>query len=255
MSATKLSPGTSRGDLMSPGGGLLWHLRALRYRRHWRPFCAAISQWLSTWPHGREHLLLLGGSAGWCMPTAFLASFRSIHAVDLDPLAPWLFNRLHGAGLRRSGVSVSWQRADIFDTLGPLLKSYPAHAILFGNMLGQHRYYCSDVSSAEAHLQWLTRQLQGRVWASFHDRLSVDWKPGGDAPQRVCAPRSLSSDQLARRFGGRGIWTDHLTEGVIGGDVECLYLPWHLLPGRLHLVEAAWHADTGTAPQVYPHPQ
>jgi hypothetical protein len=192
------------------------------------------------------------------MPTAFLASFRCIHVVDLDPLAPWLFNRLHGAGLRRSGVSVSWQRADIFDTLVPLLKSHPAHAILFGNMLGQHRYYCSDVSSAEAHLQWLTGQLQGRVWASFHDRLSVDWKSGSDAPERVGAPRSLSSDQLARRFGSRGccgIWTDHLTEGVITGDVECLYLPWHLLPGRLHLVEAAWHADTNTAPLVLPHPQ
>ena len=185
------------------------------------------------------------------MPTAFLASFRCIHVVDLDPLAPWLFNRLHGAGLRRSGVSVSWQRADIFDTLVPLLKSHPAHAILFGNMLGQHRYYCSDVSSAEAHLQWLISHLQGRVWASFHDRLSVDWKSGSDAPERVGAPRSLSSDQLARRFGSRGccgIWTDHLTEGVITGDVECLYLPWHLLPRRLHLVEAAWHADTGTAP-------
>ena len=192
------------------------------------------------------------------MPTAFLASFRCIHVVDLDPLAPWLFNRLHGAGLRRSGVSVSWQRADIFDTLVPLLKSHPAHAILFPNMLGQHRFYCSDVSSAEAHLQWLTGQLQGRVWASFHDRLSVDWKSGSDAPERVGAPRSLSSDQLARRFGSRGccgIWTDHLTEGVITGDVECLYLPWHLLPGRLHLVEAAWHADTNTAPLVLPHPQ
>lgn len=192
------------------------------------------------------------------MPTAFLASFRSIHAVDLDPLAPWLFNRLHGAGLRRSGVSVSWQRADIFDTLVPLLKSHPAHAILFPNMLGQHRFYCSDVSSAEAHLQSLTGQLQGRVWASFHDRLSVDWKSGSDAPERVGAPHSLSSDQLARRFGGRGccgIWTDHLTEGVITGDVECLYLPWHLLPGRLHLVEAAWHADTGTAPLALPHQQ
>ena len=38
-------------------------------------------------------------------------------------------------------------------------------------------------------------------------------------------------------------------------DDDDLYLPWHLLPGRLHLVEAAWHADTGTAPLALPHQQ
>ena len=107
-------------------------------------------------------------------------------------------------------------------------------------MLGQHRFYCSDVESAEAHLQRLTRQLQGRVWASFHDRLSVDWPADRAAPERLCAPRSLPSDQLARHFGSAGVWTDHLTAGIME-DRECLYLPWHLMPGRLHLVEAAWH--------------
>lgn len=239
---------STRCHWMSPGGGLLWHLRALRFRRHWRPFCAAVAQWLAAWPHGRENLLLLGPSAGWCLPTAFLTGFRTIYAVDLDPLAPWLFNRLHGSSLRRAGVCVNWQRADIFGTLVTLLRDYPEHAILFGNMLGQHRFYCSDIASAEANLKCLTRQLQGRVWASFHDRLSVDWPAGRAAPERLCAPCSLPSDQLARHFSSTGVWTDHLTDGIME-DSECLYLPWHLLPGRLHLVEAAWRADSASTPE------
>ena len=238
---------------MSPSGGLLWHLRALRYRRHWRPFRAAIGRWLEDWPHGRDHLLLLGPSAGWCLPSAFLAGFRSIHAVDLDPLAPWLFDRLHGAGLRRAAVGVRWQQADIFATLGPLLRSFPQHAVLFGNILGQRRLYCSDVATAEADLRRLTGALRGRVWASFHDRLSIDREVAGRPVEAVQASRSLASEELAMRFGGGGVWTDHLTAEVIAGDVACLYLPWPLMPGRLHIVEAAWQGEAASTPRALPH--
>ena len=176
---------------MSPGGGLLWHLRALRYRRHWGPFRTAITQWLATWPHGREHLLLLGPSAGWCLPTAFLTGFRTICAVDLDPLAPWLFNRLHGAGLRRAGVRVRWQQADIFDTLVTLLRDYPEHAVLFGNMLGQHRFYCSCRAGCGPRFTIVYR-LTGRP---------TGLRQSGCVPRAACPQTSWHDISVVQAYG------------------------------------------------------
>ena len=235
-------PEILRRGWMSPGGGVVWHMRALRNRQYWGAFRGWIADWLADWPHGRSDLLLLGPSAGWCLPSDFLAGFSQIHAVDLDPLAPWLFGRLHGARLRRAGVSLSWQRADIFGSLDSLLQAHPDHAILFGNMLGQHRLYCADVASAEGDLNWLSQRLQGRGWASFHDRLSVDWAAGRSAPSTITTQCSLSSSALAHRFGGDGIWLDHLTGHLLPEDAKCLYLPWHINPRRLHVVEAGWQA-------------
>ena len=227
---------------MSPSGGLVWHTHALRYRRMWRPFCDAVADWLAHWPHQRRDLLLFGPSAGWCLPSEFLAGFRHIHAVDIDPLAPWLFRRLHGARLRQSGATITWQRTDLFSVLESLQKKYPDYAILFSNVLGQHRLHCDDVSTAEADLRCLSERLEKKVWASFHDRLSVNVPSGGGVWASVREPRSLSSMALAQRFGGAGVWLDHLTAKLIKGENECLYLPWPITPSRLHVVEAGWNA-------------
>ena len=228
---------------MSPSGGLVWHAHALRYRSQWRPFCEAVADWLLHWPHGRRDLLLFGPSAGWCLSSEFLASFRHIHAVDIDPLAPWLFQCLHGGRLRQSGTTISWQRADLFSVLDPLQKKHPDYAILFSNVLGQHRLHCADISTAEADLRWLSERLDKTVWASFHDRLSVKRQAGGGPWPSVHEPCSLSSTALAQRFGSAGVWFDHLTAELIKGENECLYLPWPITPSRLHVVEAGWHAE------------
>ena len=188
-------------------------------------------------------MLLFGPSAGWCLSSEFLASFRHIHAVDIDPLAPWLFQCLHGGRLRQSGTTISWQRADLFSVLDPLQKKHPDYAILFSNVLGQHRLHCADISTAEADLRWLSERLDKTVWASFHDRLSVKRQAGGGPWPSVHEPCSLSSTALAQRFGSAGVWFDHLTAELIKGENECLYLPWPITPSRLHVVEAGWHAE------------
>jgi len=226
--------------LFSPSGGLVWHARAARNRHRWRAFLAAIESWLEAWPHGCEKLLLLGPSAGWCLPTRFLCRFRAICAVDFDPLAPHFFALLHGRQLRRHRTSICWRRTDVIRDLEQILDECPGHAVLFGNMLGQHRLHCRDIASAEADIAGLVRRLRGRSWASFHDRLSGAWDAARETPAGFSHPTPLSSLKLASHFPEVPIWTDHLTECVMPADSDCRYLSWLMEPTRLHVVEAAW---------------
>lgn len=230
-----------RPGLCSPSGGLVWHARAARNRWHWRAFCASIEEWLQTWPHGCDKLLLLGPSAGWCLPTRFLCRFRVIRAVDLDPLAPYLFALMHGRHLRLNGTDISWCRANIMHDLEGILSECRGHAILFGNMLGQHRLHCTDIASAEADIGGIAQRLRGQSWASFHDRLSGAWDPWRELPAGFSHPVPLASGKLAKHFPRVQVWTDHLTEGLMPADSVCRYLPWPMERTRLHVVEAAWH--------------
>ncbi|NBR28660.1 MAG: hypothetical protein EBT83_09670 [Betaproteobacteria bacterium] len=237
MKKTATNPG-----FFSPSGGLVWHARALRNRSSWRVFRAALSAWLEAWPHGRKKLLLLGPSAGWCMPTRFLGSFSEIHAVDFDPLAPFFFSVLHGWHLRRQKTAISWCRSNFIRHLEQILREHPEHAVLFGNTLGQHRLHCADIATAEADISALAEKLQGRPWASFHDRLSGAWNPCRTTPRAFSCRGRLPSAHLAIRYDVAVEWTDHLTEGLLPADTPCLYLPWRLEQSRLHIVEAGWRA-------------
>ena len=230
-------------DLFSASGGLVWHVRAFRNRSHWRDFRSAIEAWLRTWQHGRNKLLLLGPSAGWCLPTAFLGSFREIRAVDFDPLAPYLFSMLHGSYLRQQKTGISWCRANIVHDLDRLLRESPRYAVLFGNVLGQHRLHCATIASAEADIAALSSRLRGWPWASFHDRLSCAWEPSRDTPPPISSSTRLPSNLLAGKYEVASEWTDHLTECLLPADTACLYLPWYIEPNRLHVVEAAWCAE------------
>lgn len=215
-------------------------MRAFRNRRHWRAFRAEIAAWLESWPHRREKLLLLGPSAGWCLPTPFLGTFREIRLVDFDPLAPFFFYALHGRYLRRQKTAVFWKKSNFIDEFERILREHPEHAVLFGNTLGQHRLHCRDIASAEADIAALAGKLQGRPWASFHDRLSCEWSPRRNTPRAFSHLGRLSSVDLARRYDVAAEWTDHLTEGLLPTDMPCVYLPWHIEQGRLHVVEAGW---------------
>ena len=222
---------------MSPSGGLLWHWRAWRNRSHWGRFNAAISAWLDAWQHGSSGLLLLGPSAGWCLPDTFLGRFSHIHAVDLDPLAPLLFRWLHGRAL--AGVRLSWQRGNLFDAIGPLLERYPRHAVLFANVLGQHGLHQREPGRAEADFAGLGLQLQGRRWASFHDRLSGEWSGTRSEPAALRFAAVADTLTLAK-IAGSGAWIDHLTTTVLPADCSRLLLPWSIYEGRLHWIEAGY---------------
>ncbi|MBV8167011.1 MAG: hypothetical protein JO021_09485 [Alphaproteobacteria bacterium] len=227
------------GSLLTPSGGLEWHLRALRRRhRDWADFRGALADWLDAWRPAQPGLLLLGPSAGWCLPDAFLARFRRLDAVDLDPLAPLLFRALHGRALAAAGATLAFARRDALDDLDALLARHPDHAVLFANVLGQRRLHRSDVAHTEAELAALSGRLHGRAWASFHDRLSGRTADLAAPPQAFGCAGVLPPDDLAERVGAAGEWLDHLTTHVLPGDAARRILPWPLRPGRIHWVEA-----------------
>lgn len=214
-------------------------MRAWHNRSNWWRFNAAISEWLDSWPHGSTGLLLLGPSAGWCLPDTFLCGFSHIHAVDLDPSAPVLFRWLHGRALARCGVRLNWQRDNLFDAIGPLLERYPQHAVLFSNVLGQHGLNQRQPGRVEADFADLGRQLQGRRWASFHDRLSGELLDTRAEPPALRFAAGEDTLTLAR-IAGAGAWIDHLTETLLPADWTRLLLPWPICHGRLHWIEAGY---------------
>jgi len=229
--------------LLTPSGGLEWHLRALcRRHRLWAGFRDELGRWLATWRPEAADLLLLGVSAGWCLPDAFLSRFRRIDAVDLDPLAPPLFRALHGRALRAAGATVGFVRADALDQLEPLLARHPSHAVLFANLLGQRRFHRPDTDAdvTAAELTALCARLAGRRWASFHERLSGRVRDLARAPEAFACAGRLDPAVLARRVGAAGEWLDHLTTGVLPDAAARRIMPWPLRPGRVHWVEAGW---------------
>ena len=77
-------------------GGLSWHLHARQAGPRWQPTVQALASYLGGIDPQRRHLLLIGASAGWMMPPAFLQRFERIDAYDIDPLAGlWFPIHLH----------------------------------------------------------------------------------------------------------------------------------------------------------------
>jgi hypothetical protein len=219
-------------------GGLFWHLRALVARRSlWAPFRHALEDWLASWSPPSRALLLVGPSAGWCLPDSFLVRFEHIHAVDIDPAAQPLFGLVHGRALREAGAFVSWSRVDFFADPARVLSAHPHAAILFCNVAGQRCVQIRDAAVVEAQMDALRGLLQGRSWASFHDLLSSN-------TNATPAARRLTQHMDAHEFlascGLGGEWFDHLTGKLLPQGAPRRILPWRFQRGRLHLIEAGW---------------
>jgi len=161
---------------MIPSGGLPWHFRAWRSKALWSPTCGQLAAWLAKLQPKSKQLILLGPSAGWMLPSAWLQRFDYIHAIDLDPLAPRLFARRHGAALKAGGVRWQYQSANALTELPRLLQAYPQACVFFDNVLGQLRFHAPKGQDpqlfAAQHLTQIKRHLKGREWGSVHDLLS-----------------------------------------------------------------------------------
>ncbi|MGK5083599.1 hypothetical protein WDW37_09865 [Bdellovibrionota bacterium FG-1] len=235
--------------LFNPTGGLIYHLRALRYRNAlWHEFRNALHPWLAQWAPSERALLLIGPSGGYCLPPSFLARFKQISAVDPDPWAPIIFHR-------RFRRNAQWIRQDYFSPVRGvfdpsrfeiLMSKHPHHAVLFCNFLGQLPLLNTAAATQPSFSKWkaaLPSLLEGRSWATFHDRLSGELRPTLATNSPLCryedcvADSRLLADFYKAPAEDRQIeLSDHLTGDLFPGHPRHFFR-WQLTPGNWHLIE------------------
>ncbi len=232
---------------LTPSGGLAYHLRALRYRSTlWGPFRAAVADWLSQALPVAQELILVGPSAGHCLPLEQLGAFRRVLVLELDPLARWLLRQ------RLGRAQVEMVEHDLLVQpllsgrrgLDEVLAERPGAALLFCNVLGQVPLSLSEAQQAQfrtAFQRRLLPALGGRRWASFHDRWSLD-APAVLPPPALVFAQAPSDDELAAAcFGSTGpplSVLDHGSAGLFPETGPHRYMIWQLTPAAVHVVEA-----------------
>ena len=228
----------------NPAGGLRYHYRA--WRGDWQDFKKELHSWLQQWQPPSSQLLILGASGGYCLESAFLKGFKEIVAIDPDPLAPSFFKRQH------PHISIKWNPLPQPETLllgaqwekkfQALLKSYPQHALLFSNLLGQLPFL-EDSDKNPQKLKRLQELLEDRNWCSYHDRYSGQLRP------HLPAGFSFSKDPgegqlLAQAYPQlKGELRDHLM-GQFFAHLPRRYFSWELSPGNFHLVEGIFQTQS-----------
>lgn len=247
-------------------GGLRWHWRAFWRRRRWRETTHLIADWLDGTAPVSQHLLLIGGSAGWMMSSRWLQRFSRIDLIDLDPYAPRLFRFNHGRALRASGTELNFVQADGISGLDTLLDAHPQATLFFDNVLGQHLYRVGSIERAEADLARIAERLSGRDWGSVHDLYSGPADPlalPGSSQTCFDALREtgglvvdgLRGTAMHRRLlaqvGGQPDWMDHLTSELFPVGTRSRLIAWPFLPTYAHWLQAGWMPGqrTGTASQ------
>lgn len=229
--------------LWRPSGGLAWHWRAWRGAQRHRPFRLAVESWLAGWSPPCARLILVGPSAGWTLPGAWLSQFQEILAIDLDPLARWFFALNHP--VRRT--ELRWLRGDLVTELPRHLRAWPDAAVLFCNVLGQLAVERED---HELVLAELPRILRRHHWASFHDCYTGDVsRQEFESLVPFSSQRRMSADDL-QRLGLGGEWRDHGTGQLFPAQHSRAYFPWWILEDKLHWIEAATMSPQAVTPQI-----
>jgi len=251
-------------DLVNAGGtgGLNWHVHAAYSLQRWLPTRKLIAAFLADIHPTQKHLLLIGCSAGWMLPTPWLARFKRIDIYDIDPLVPLLFGVRHGRALKAQGVQLHYHRQDAIAGLPGLLKQHPDACLWFDNVLGQVGIRLGDEDIAERQLSQLKRILDGRTWGSLHDMYSggidtsmplpaiesMHWTRMDDfdeeSAQVKINQQSYSHEQAAQllltRLNAEGVWHDHATRTVFPAGTMTTVIPWAFKPSYWHWLQAAW---------------
>jgi hypothetical protein len=234
-------------SLFTPSGGLVYHLRAFRHRAGlWAPFRQAIEAWLGAELSGPGELILVGPSAGHCLPEAVLLRFERVLALEPDPVARWLLRRklTHGALELESRDLLVEPLLRGEQGLPELLVQRPSASVLFCNLLGQLELVLSEQQQLEFQRAFRERvlpALAGRRWASFHDRWSLDRSAREPKPVMRSFPGQPSADALAAAWFGETdqplTVLDHATSELFPSEWPRRYFSWQITPGALHVVE------------------
>lgn len=205
--------------IFRPSGGLRYHWRAFRQRHRWHEFSFQIAEWLDTWHPPVEKLVLIGPSAGYTLPTAWLRRFSQVVAYDLDPLAPFLFRWNHpGVHVRFHRENIFWQdRRLSLDQVVSIKARHPRAAFLFANVLGQVLLEGrADEAEWQEFLGGLRALMKGRHWASYHDLFTYEGNEVIDHLMEGLWNRGLPSRQFRWQLTDRSL---HMIEGVISSEV------------------------------------
>jgi hypothetical protein len=242
--------------LVTPAGGLVYHLRALRYRGTlWLPFRRMLSAWLAQNLPESEVLVLVGPSAGHCLPLEQLGRAKQLVLLEPDPLARWLLAQ------RLASQAPLFERRDLLvrpllagtSGLDAVLARWPRASVLFCNVLGQLHFGLDDAQDDQFRKEFRRRlwpALRGRAWASFHDRWSFEPDESvPSTPSSLHFERLPNDEQLAEACFGAGQQAvtvlDHGTAELFPDALPRDYFTWQLTPRAQHLVEAvAGRAET-----------
>ena len=188
---------------------------------------------MSEWNPQNQTLILIGASGGYCLEDYFLERFDKIIAIDPDPLAQWFFKKKHSklfASRQKSGVPISQQGAKAFSSnqknprdflrwlktdqyfaprdgrfdlrlFQTLLLQNPEACVLFSGFLGQLPFLYPKETEGHPYQEFkknLASVLEGRVWASFHDRYSGQIKPRVEGAAQ--SERALDEGEIVKKF-------------------------------------------------------
>ena len=183
-------------------------------------------------PHTLNHLLDAASEAPRLREIPYNYTSFSDREIVLRLLGPQAWELL----LRlRHGVRVDMRCVDFVEALPAILQEFPAHAVLFANLLGQLPLERPDHEHVTAQIAEL---LAGRHWASFHDRYSADVDPQlARAAQPILRSAAMTPDML-QRTGLAREWNDHATGAVFPPELSRDYFPWRIVGRRFHWVEA-----------------
>jgi hypothetical protein len=234
---------------MNLTGGWHWHVRAWRSQERWAPAASQIADWLMAQTMPRQQLVLIGASAGWMLPTAWLAQFEEVHAWDIDPWAKPLFYARHGRHLKRQGKALHLHTGDGLALLPELVRRMPGAFFWFDNVLGQLRFTGWPLQETARRLGQIQHQMKGVAWGSLHDRMSGPRRPDHPWPQSRAAlagwaMESSPGQDWLRSMGAVSPWLDHLTEQVLPQGTPVQYTAWPFKPGYAHWLEMGWCPQT-----------
>lgn len=230
---------------MNLTGGWHWHWRAWRSQARWAQASEQLADWLMAQSMPRQQLVLVGASAGWMLPTAWLAQFEEIHAWDIDPLAAPLFQWRHGRTLKRQGTVLHLHTGDGLTPLGRLIEAMPDAFFWFDNVLGQLRFTQNALATVAQRLHTLQHTLRPVAWGSVHDRMSGPTLPNARLPPAHPCVAGLAMETpqgqaWLQSMGAISPWLDHLTEHVLPEGTPVQYSAWPFKSGYAHWLEMGW---------------
>lgn len=231
-------------------GGPAWHWQAWRSQRAWAPTVNALETWLfsQTSDAPRSSLLLIGASAGWMMPHAWLCQFKEVHTYDIDPMAASLFKWRHGSRLRAQNIQLHCHTQNALADLPALLNEHPQACVFFDNVLGQLRFNNANIDVVEKNISQIVKTLKGREWGSVHDRMSgpvsgamsLSPEQEGHWPQASGHLDNEHAQKWLSSLQAQSPWLDHLTGHIFGKEKAIYNLAWAFKPDYWHWLQAGW---------------